>query len=404
MKEKTRLAIVVSHPIQHFVHFYRALAKREELRVKVFFCSRIGLEPYRDREMNTVIKWAGNLVDGYDHEFLPESRRIASTALTAVNNPSIGSALAAFRPDIVMLYGYAQLTQLRALAWCRLHGVPGLMTGGGNNVTQRSRFYAVLRSAVLRPLLSHVAGFLTVGDQNEAMLQALGVPRRRMFRTPFTIDEETYAAFRRNRAQTRAELRAQLGIPAEAFVLMAVGKMYSSKRMGDLIKACIAAAPGLKCPVHLIFCGDGSEREALQELARRREVPATFAGFVNVDRLPAFYCASDALVHPSARDNHPLVCSEAACIGLPLILSDQVGAIGTTDIAREGENASIYPCGDITALAEVITNLVNDQEKCWRMGDASLRIFEECNLVASVEGMMRAIRACAEPRNALPAA
>jgi hypothetical protein len=37
--KKTRLAIVVSHPIQHFVHFYRAPAATEELEVKAFFCS-----------------------------------------------------------------------------------------------------------------------------------------------------------------------------------------------------------------------------------------------------------------------------------------------------------------------------------------------------------------------------
>lgn len=68
---RTRLAIVVSHPIQHFVHFYRALAAREELAVKVFFCSRIGMEKYFDRDMDTVIRWADDMAGSFDHEFLP---------------------------------------------------------------------------------------------------------------------------------------------------------------------------------------------------------------------------------------------------------------------------------------------------------------------------------------------
>ena len=72
---RARLAIVVSHPIQHFVHLYRALAARDDLTVKVFYGSRMGLAAYHDREMAAVIKWAGDMESGYDHEFLPGAER-----------------------------------------------------------------------------------------------------------------------------------------------------------------------------------------------------------------------------------------------------------------------------------------------------------------------------------------
>jgi hypothetical protein len=48
----TRLAIVIYHPIQHFVPFYRAIAKERSIELKVFFCSRIGSETYHDPEMS----------------------------------------------------------------------------------------------------------------------------------------------------------------------------------------------------------------------------------------------------------------------------------------------------------------------------------------------------------------
>lgn len=59
-----RLAIVVSHPIQHFVPLYRALANNGEIEVKVFFASRVGLEPYYDSEMQTHIAWKMDLLAG----------------------------------------------------------------------------------------------------------------------------------------------------------------------------------------------------------------------------------------------------------------------------------------------------------------------------------------------------
>ena len=61
---KTQFALVVSHPIQHFTPFYRALAQCEGITLKVFFCCRVGLEPYFDREMNTHIAWNINLLSG----------------------------------------------------------------------------------------------------------------------------------------------------------------------------------------------------------------------------------------------------------------------------------------------------------------------------------------------------
>jgi glycosyltransferase involved in cell wall biosynthesis len=124
------------------------------------------------------------------------------------------------------------------------------------------------------------------------------------------------------------------------------------------------------------------------------------AGFVNVDRLPDHFAAADVLVHPASRDPHPLICSEAAAIGLPMILSDRVGTIGPTDISRRDENALVYPCGDVPALADCIVRLADDPKLLEKMSEASLRIFDECSLTASVEGFMRAVAEVSRPHAA----
>lgn len=393
MTAKPRLAIVVSHPIQHFVHLYRALAARGDVEVHVLFCSKIGLKSYFDKEMNTTIAWAGDMVAGYGHEFLPESDSIDTGGFFAINNPSVGAALARFKPDAVMLYGYAQVTPLRALAWCRFKGVPVLMTGDGDNVQQRSSLRGLVRNLVLKQLMRQVAGFLTVGDQNENMLAQLGVARTRMFRAPFPIDEATYLDHRARRAAERARIRLQHGIADDAFVLVFVGKISARKRPQDIIAAWarLNTGDGKVAKIVLLFCGDGPDRKALEKAIAAASAPAVLAGFVNVDQLPAYYCAADILVHPSEHDPHPLVCSEAACIGLPMIVSDRVGAVGPTDIARQGQNALVYRCGVADALASAMPKLLDDGALYRSMSEASLRIYGECGLDASAAGVIQGL-------------
>lgn len=392
--DAARLAIVVSHPIQHFVHFYRAIAREPDIALKVFFCARIGVDDYFDREMNVSITWKTDLLSGYDHEFLPEAAGIRSSAMRAVNNPSVGARLEAFAPDAVLVYGYSTVTALRTIAWCRARGIPLLMMGDTDNVTRRSPAKALARRAVLGPLLAQMRGFLTVGDGNEAALRTLGVPTRKMFRSPFTIDEGVYLTQRADRAAIRAGLRARFGIPDDAFVLLSVGKLSPRKRPLDLIDAAARLAGTNGPPIHILICGNGELFETMRARVDAERLPVTLAGFVNVDELPKFYAAADALVHASAYDPHPLVCSEGAATGLPLLLSDKVGAVGPTDIARDGQNALVFPCGDVAALAAAMKRLCDEPALLAAMVDASLRIFGECDMRASVAGLQAALRSC----------
>ncbi|MGI6245941.1 MAG: glycosyltransferase family 4 protein [Pseudochelatococcus sp.] len=392
---KIKVAIVVSHPIQHFVHFYRALAARNELSIKVFFCSRIGVDEYFDKNMGVVIRWAGDMTGGFDHEFLPEASGIKNTRFRSINNPSIGAALRAFEPDVVMIYGFAQATPLRALAWCRVNGIPVLMTTDSNFVTKRPFHKRLLRQTMLRLLLSQVSGFLTVGDQNEDALEELGVPRTKMYRTPFTIDEQRYRRARAERAELRVQIRERYGIAREAFLGIAVGKLIPRKRTQDAVMAFaeVAKTDG-DVNAHLLVCGNGPDAEQI-EAHVKTGAPVTMAGFVNIDELPNHFAAADVLVHPSGQDPHPLICSEAACIGLPMILSDRVGTIGPTDISRRDENALVYPCGDVKILADRIFDLAVDRHALEEMSAASLRIYEECSLAVSVDGFLRAVNGVA---------
>jgi glycosyltransferase involved in cell wall biosynthesis len=386
-----RLAVVVSHPIQHFVPFYRRLAQDPRIELRVIYCSRIGLQRYLDKDMGVELRWNMDLLSGYDHVFLPEADRITRTTFLSVNNPSVSAELRRFRPDVVKVCGYSQLTVLRTLLWSWRHGVPVVMWSDSELLHRRTGWRRLLKQAVLPLLYRRFAGFLTVGDNNEAYLGHYGVRRDKMFRTPFTIDEDSFAPVRPQREAIRTALRRELGIPLDAFVVLFVGKLIARKRPEDLARAVAklrAHQPGR--PIYALFAGNGVLMDALQKVRAETEAPCVLAGFINVDRLPHFYCAADALVHPSESDPHPLVTSEASYLGLPLILSDRIGCIGPSDTARPGENALIYPCGDVQALAEALLRLTSDISLYRRMSEASLRIATELGMGRSVRGYLEA--------------
>jgi glycosyltransferase involved in cell wall biosynthesis len=55
--------------------------------------------------------------------------------------------------------------------------------------------------------------------------------------------------------------------------------------------------------------------------------------------------------------------------GCAVILSDKVG--GAVDLIRDGQNGLIFPSGEITGVAALITRLLNHREALERMKTAS---------------------------------
>jgi glycosyltransferase involved in cell wall biosynthesis len=384
-----RLAVVVSHPIQHFVSFYRAIAATPGVDLRVIFGSRLGLKAYFDREMNTTLSWKMDLLSGYPHLFLPKADE-ATESGRSLNDPALGPALDEFAPDAVLIYGYRHVNSLRALAWCRANRVPAIMIGDSEGKQKRAFWKEAGKRLVLPLLFRQFRAFLTVGDENELYYRRYGVPRDRLFRSPFTIDEESFRAAIGDREAARLRVRKAYGLPDDAFLALFVGKLSDRKRPADLLAA--VKSLGGQSPVHAIFAGAGPLLEELQGQAS--ESPnCRLLGFINLDELPSLFVASDVLVHPSSADPHPLVCSEAAISGLPMILSDRIGAVGPTDVARPGENALVYPCGNVEALATRLRTVSSDLQLHRRMAAESSRIFSEVDLHSSIDGLLRALAA-----------
>jgi hypothetical protein len=87
--------------------------------------------------------------------------------------------------------------------------------------------------------------------------------------------------------------------------------------------------------------------------------------------VPHYHATSDVLAVPSAYDPHPLVVTEGACFGLPVLASDAIGRIGPTYTAQPGVNALVYRCGDGARSLGLIGDLASEPDLRGHLGKAS---------------------------------
>ena len=71
MRERYRLAVLVSHPVQYYYQLYRELAGLEEVELTVYFCweGETGGAVY-EPNFQTEVSWDLPLLEGYTHRFL----------------------------------------------------------------------------------------------------------------------------------------------------------------------------------------------------------------------------------------------------------------------------------------------------------------------------------------------
>ena len=372
-----RFAVVISHPIQHFAPLFRELAKQPEIQLKVFYCCDWGVNSYRDPGFGEEFQWDVPLLEGYDSEFLPIARRPKSLGFFDIDNPQVHRYLNAYKPDAVWLHGYGHRTSWRVRRWAR-NRAKILFFGDSELLAPRSFKARLLKRLVLPRFYRRCDGFLTIGDNNEDYYRHYGVPDTKMFRGCFPIDLERFrVATAQLTIADRERLRARFRLSSDAIVALLVGKLIDIKRPLDLIEA-VALLRDRELRVETLIVGSGPLEERVRRRIRELDVEdqVQMAGFVNQVELPSLLWLGDVIAMCSEKDPHPLAVSESMAVGNAVIASDRVGCVGPTDAARPGSNADVYPCGDVSALADRLQRFAVDKTRREAMRSASLSIVE----------------------------
>jgi glycosyltransferase involved in cell wall biosynthesis len=377
---KPKIAIVVSHPIQHFCPMYASWAANVNFKLKVFFASSKGVNQYFDPSFNKEISWNNLYLDKFEHEFLNDGKTLELNK--QIDAPGIKKRLDDYNPDILIVYGYTQKLQQRAKKWAKENNKKVLMISDAELRHYRPLYVRLLKHFLIPKKLKVFDGFLTVGDANEDYYLHYGVLKEKLFRSPFPIDIFLYEEAFKIKDELRKEIRNKYNINDDDIVLSNVGKFVKWKRQIDIIKA-LKLLENKYNRIVLFLIGSGEEENYLQNEANKlKHNKVILTGFINPEELPAYYAASDIYIHPSERDAHSLSVSEAILMGCPVIISDTCGSYGPTDDVQPNVNGFVFKAGDINSLSKDILKLYSDNELRKRFENNSINISTNAQISA----------------------
>lgn len=163
------------------------------------------------------------------------------------------------------------------------------------------------------------------------------------------------------------DIRKELGISQDSFLILSVGELNKNKNQKTIIKA-LANLQDLD--IHYILCGRGKELEILKRQAAEAglERQIHFLGY-RIDVLNI--CRQvDVFVMPSYREGLPVASLEAMYCGRPLLTSNIRGLI---DVMENGKSGYMYEPDDYKGFAEGIRLLKNQPDLCRKMGERNRR-------------------------------
>jgi glycosyltransferase involved in cell wall biosynthesis len=244
----------------------------------------------------------------------------------------------------------------------------------------------------LAPLLFRVAAALTdeittVSDGlRDFLVSRIGVPATRVRTIENGVDLDRFTP-----GDASPALRVRLKIPPDATVVGTVGRLEVVKAYDNLIRA-VAMLPrsDLARPTYLIFCGDGSQRPALESLARDLGVGerVRFAGWA--ERTVEYYRLFDVFALSSASEGAPMSLMEAMATGTAPVVTD-VGAMA--QIVGPALREQCVPAGNIPALTAALARTLRSPAWCEQIGLIARRRVEEhysfARMIAEYERLYR---------------
>jgi glycosyltransferase involved in cell wall biosynthesis len=213
--------------------------------------------------------------------------------------------------------------------------------------------------------ITDVALCVGSGVAAEAIRRQLIAPERvRTIGVAVDGPDRGRASMSARRPEARERARLALGLPADATVVGAVGRLTYQKAPEDFI----AAVQKLGRPdVIGVWVGGGELAERIGRRARRLSGPRVILAGERADvlgLLPAF----DVFALPSRYEGLPTVVVEAMICGVPVVAT-AVNAV--PDLVVPGETGLLVPPGRPGQLAAAIRYLLDSPELAGRMAAAA---------------------------------
>ncbi|HEU4328534.1 MAG TPA: glycosyltransferase family 4 protein [Roseiflexaceae bacterium] len=253
----------------------------------------------------------------------------------------------------------------------RLRGLPLVISLHGSDVflSEKAWPLALAAGATLRGAAAFTA---CSGDLRERALR-LGAPADRSTVVPYGVDVQAFQPD----PQAGALVRAELGLPPDAPLILALGRLVYKKGLTYLLEA-LPAVLERHPAARLVLAGYGDLRNELEQRAAELGLAGRviFPGMLERERAARYISAADVYAVPSVRDQRgnvdglPNTLLEGMAAARPIVASR---IAGIPEVISDGQHGLLTPERDPAALATAITRLLDDPALAARLGTAARR-------------------------------
>jgi glycosyltransferase involved in cell wall biosynthesis len=377
-----RVTVVSPEPTPFRSLLFDRLAQRPEMEFEVLYSGR------------TIFGRTWMIEHRHPHRFLggvrvPGVRRLLRHEYPVTTG--IFRALITARPDVVVVSGWSTFAAQGAVLWCRAKRVPYVILVESNDRDPRPSWRRTLKRLVATPVVRRADRVLAIGTLARESVLARGADPARVGWFANTVDVPAFFERADRLAGQRAELRAGLGASDSDVVVLSVARLAPEKGIDTLVRATAATA---ERRLLVVVAGEGPARGELEELARALGVRLSLLGDLQPwDRVFDCYAAADVFALLSRHEPWGVVVNEAAAFGLPLVLSDRVGA--AFDLLDGHDNGVLVPVDDVTATADALRRLADDPSLRRTAGARSRELMRAWGYEPSIENFVMAVLAAA---------
>jgi glycosyltransferase involved in cell wall biosynthesis len=186
-------------------------------------------------------------------------------------------------------------------------------------------------------------------------------------------------------SRSRAETRAELGIPPDVPVMGTVARLSLQKAPLDFVAAAAIVADAIP-QAHFVFVGDGPLRDQTEAAIEEAGLTTRFHLTGLRRDVPELLTTFDVFALSSLWEGLPRVLPQAMAAGLPMVAT---AIDGNAEAVSDGVNGRLVPPADPLALARAVIALLRDPDAARRMGQAGLARVREFSAAKMVDDIAR---------------
>jgi glycosyltransferase involved in cell wall biosynthesis len=300
-----------------------------------------------------------------ENRFLVERKKILFEAFTRVVFTGIEESITEYKPNLVIVFGISTYTCYKVaklkkklnfkLIIADSH-LPSELSSG--NMYLKNTFYYIFRLLFSRVISEESDKVIAIQDKTKEVIRDIYGINKKINIVPNGTDINLFKFSNKE----RNNIRKELNISKDSFVIIYTGKVIKQKGLDILFKSFNSLIN--KKEIYLLIVGGGPKEyidECYKIIDKDNHRLIKLVGFKDQKNLFKYYSASDLAVWPLQES---LAMNDAAACSLPFIANSTMG-----DKTRlSNKNALLYKKGDADNLSKKIKIFIKNKRLRVKMG------------------------------------